>query len=137
MPANTQTITSKIGIIYSDIPNNFNKAPFTDDLAKVVNENSVKQSIKNICKTILGERPYDNTIGQAADYSLFGLNNALTQTVITQALTDALKLEPRAKIANILVDAESSLNAVQISIYFTIINNPNLLSVQIVLDRVR
>jgi phage baseplate assembly protein W len=136
--SNNQTITSKIGLLYSDFTDNFDKSPFSDDLAKVTNENSVKQSLKNIVRTILGERLYDNTIGQSGNYGLFGLNDGLTQTVVSQTLTDAIKQnEPRVNLLGITVDSTSIEYALSITIYFMVINNPNTLSTNIIIKRVR
>ena len=135
--ANNQTITSKLGVLYSDFTDNFLKAPFSNDLAKVTNENSVKQSIKNIARTILGERLYDETIGQSGNYGLFGLSDTLTESVVKQTLMDALKHnEPRAAILGITVDSQSIPNALSVVIYFSIQNAPNL-SVTVILTRVR
>lgn len=138
MSGNNQTITSKQGIIYSDIPNNFAKAPFSNDLAKVTNINAVKQSLKNIAKTILGERLYDNTIGRSSsDYAQFGLNDDLATSNIQHTLKDALALEPRATISQITVDTTSIANAMVITIYFSVINTGGTYSTAIILDRVR
>jgi len=135
--ANNQTITSKLGVLYSDFTDNFFKAPFSNDLAKVTNENSVKQSIRNIARTILGERLYDETIGQSGNYGLFGLSDTLTESVVKQTLMDALKHnEPRAAILGITVDSQSIPNALSVVIYFSIQNAPNL-SVSVILTRVR
>lgn len=135
--ANNQTITSKLGILYSDFTDNFLKAPFSNDLAKVTNENSVKQSIKNIARTILGERLYDETIGQSGNYGLFGLSDTLTESVVKQTLMDAIgHNEPRAAVLGITVDSQTIPNALSVVIYFSIQNAPNL-SVSVILTRVR
>lgn len=134
--ANNQTAT--LALLFSDFTDNFNKAPFSDDLAKITNENSVKQSIKNICRTYLGERLYDNTIGQSGDYGLFGLDDGLAATIVKTNLMDALKQnEPRATILDIIVDTKSVDHGMIVTVIFMVQNNPNPLSTQIILERVR
>ena len=135
--ANTQTIVSKIGILYSDFPNNFAQAPFSNDLAKVTNVSAVKQSIKNIARTALGERLYDNTIGSSANYSLFGLNDSMTESIIETNLQDALAKETRASIIRVAVDAHTNPDAIVVQIYFAVINDNNNYSTQIIIARVR
>jgi phage baseplate assembly protein W len=134
--SNTQTRTSYIGIIYSDFTDNFNKAPFSNDLAKITNENSVKQSLKNICLTHLGERLYDNSIGTI--FQVFGQNDAIFQSVVSQSLTDAIRSnEPRCNLLGINVDSTSIPNALSVTIYFTVINIPGNQSVNILINRIR
>ncbi len=136
--ANNQTFTIKLGIIYSDIPDNFNKTPFSNDLARVTNENSVKQSMQNIIQTIAGERLYDNTIGPSNLLGLFELDDSLTSTIAIQTVKDTLQAsEPRASILQILVNNKPDQNYYIITIYFTVLNNPNILSTNVLIQRVR
>lgn len=136
--ANNQTFTIKLGIIYSDIPDNFNKTPFSNDLARVTNENSVKQSMQNIIQTIAGERLYDNTIGPSNLLGLFELDDSLTSTIAIQTVKDTLQAsEPRASILQILVNNNPDQNYYIITIYFTVLNNPNILSTNVLIQRVR
>lgn len=134
--ANTQTIVSKIGILYSDFPDNFAQAPFSNDLAKVTNVNAVKQAIKNIVRTTLGERLYDNTIGSSANYSLFGLNDSMTASVLQQNIIHALKSETRANILQVLVDAQTK-PGITIQVVFQVVNDANVYSTQIIISRTR
>jgi phage baseplate assembly protein W len=123
MSANNVTPSSRQTQIYSDFTDEFLKAPFSDDLAKTTNQNSVKQSLRNICKTFIGERPYDNTIGQSGNYGLFGLNDSLTESIVTQTLTDAINQnEPRVSLLNITVDSSTIPNAMSITISFNVLN---------------
>lgn len=136
--ANNITPSSKQQQLYSDFTDSFMQAPFSNDLAKTTNQNSVKQSLRNIVRTYMGERPYDNTIGQSGNYGVFGLNDGLTADIVKQTITDAVKQnEPRVNLVNVSVDVKTNPNAMTVSIYFSIQNIPDVLSVQIILNRVR
>ncbi len=135
---NNLTITNRQQLIYSDFTDNLLKAPFSDDLAKITNENSIKQSLRNIVRTYCGERLYDNSIGQSGNYGLFGLNDVLTESVVIKTLTDAIKNnEPRIYLVRIDVNTQMNPNSLIVTIFFNIKNLPNLFSIEVVLDRIR
>jgi phage baseplate assembly protein W len=134
--ANTQTIFTKLPIIYSDFVNSFAKAPFTDDLAKVTNISDVKQSIANIIKTVLGERLYDNTIG--IPNQTFELDNQVTMNTMIVNIKNALLYnEKRANILQVVVNDNPDGNSFTVTIFFTVINNPQIQNTNVVLIRVR
>ena len=135
---NNLTSSSLQQLVYSDFTDNLLQAPFSNDLAKITNENSIKQSLRNIVKTYCGERLYDNSIGQSGNYGLFGLNDTLTESIVKQTLIDAIKNnEPRVNVAIINVDSQTNPNALVIEIFFNITNISNILSISVVLNRVR
>lgn len=136
--ANTQTASTKQQIIYSDIANNFDKAPFSDDLARVTNVNSVKQSIRNIIRTKLGERLYDDTIGSVSQYGLFELADFPSGQIMIQYVKNALAHnEPRAIVQDVVVDMQPDNYYYTLTVYFSVINVPGNFSVSVNLKRIR
>ena len=71
--ADKNTLEQKKREIYSDFLNNFDQNPFTGVLARVTNEESVAQSLKNITLTNRGERFYNSNKGSRIRSSLFEL----------------------------------------------------------------
>ena len=57
--ADKQTLERKKSELYSDFLTNFDMNPVTGNLAKVTNESSVKQALRNLMLTMTGERFYD------------------------------------------------------------------------------
>lgn len=120
------TLEGKKREIYSDFLNNFDMNPYTGMLARVTNEDSVKQSLKNLILTNCGERFYNSNKGSKIRASLFELYD--------QGLFDIMKLqlaqtcafwEPRAIIQKINVNPGFDSNEYAVTIVFSIINIPD------------
>jgi len=56
---------------FSDFLNNFNKTPVGNQLGRVINEDSVNQSLRNIISTNVGERPFQPGLGSNVYKMLF------------------------------------------------------------------
>lgn len=125
---------------YSDFQTNFTIHPIKKDLTRLVNEDSVKRSIKNILLTNYYERRFRPRFGANIRKYLFDNITPLTLRAIQSDITNAINTyEPRANIIDIKVSAGSDNNEVDVTITFTTINRlqPVLLSATIALDRVR
>jgi hypothetical protein len=132
-----QTPTQK-QIIYSDFATNFNCSPYSNDLAIVTNENSVKQSLMNIVLTMLGQRLYDDTIGSSGQYNLFGLSDDFETQLAVQAIEDAIiQNEPRANIISVIITPNVNGNSYDLAITFSVLNNPSQFNVNISINRIR
>ena len=111
---------------YSDFMNDFAKNPITGFLAKVTNEESVKQSIRNIIFTNRGERFYNSGFGSTIKSSLFNPLDAITIIAIKESITESINnFEPRANLLEVLVIPNENDNLVNINIVFTIKNISN------------
>ena len=118
--------SSDLREIYSDFLNNFDQNPFTGVLARVTNEESVAQSLKNITLTNRGERFYNSNKGSRIRSSLFELFDSGMFDAIKLDLQDMYSYyEPRAIINDIIIQPETlDLNSLNVSIIFSIINIP-------------
>ena len=72
------TQTQKKQVLFSDFLDNFDRVPFNNQLAKVTNENSVRQSITNLVLTNYGERLFQPNVGGNVNDSLFEFADAIT-----------------------------------------------------------
>lgn len=110
---------------YSDFLDNFDINPVTGFLAKVTNEDAVKQALKNIILTNMGERFYDSMKGSKIRASLFDLFDPANIEVMKLQITNTLNAyEPRAILEDIKITDDSAHNAYNVDIVFSIINIP-------------
>jgi len=124
--------------VYADIFNNLDKHPISDDVAVRTNENSVKQSIRNLLLTDKGERLFQPNLGSNIRKMLFENITPQTITIIEQMIRDTLDVyEPRANVIEVVVSGNEDDNAVSIGILFNVINRQEPVSIDVVLDRVR
>lgn len=136
--SDTQTLTKLKQVFYSDFADSFQQSPFSGDLAIVTNENSVKQSLRNIVSTIAGDRPYDNQIGRLGDYQQWELINDLSGQLMANDLKKTItQNEPRIQLLDVLVNPNPTNEYYIVSIYFYLVNNPQQLSLDVLIKRVR
>ena len=109
--------------VYSDFPKDFAPIPGRSDLSRKINENSVRESIRNIVLTDPGERPFNPTFGCGIRRFLFENMDDTTAIIIKDTITDNINaFEPRAEVVNVEVSADLNTNLVFISIVFRVIN---------------
>ena len=125
--------------IYSDFLNSFEQNPLTGALARVTNEESVKQALRNIVQTNVGERFYDSNKGSKIRQSLFELYDPATVEIIRIQLGEAISAyEPRAIIQDIRLQEDLDRNGYYITLVFSIINIPDqTFSLDLSIQRVR
>lgn len=134
-----QTLTdNKKTEFYSDFLNSFAKTPVGDQLARVINERSINQSLKNIIMTDLGERLFQPNLGSNVRAMLFENNIDSNITAIEYYITNAVeKSEPRVNLIEVNVGPGTSEYEVAINIIYNTINNPEPVIFEYILRRVR
>ena len=68
-------MAAKISRAFKDISLSFSRHPVTNDLVSLKNEDAVKKSVINLCRTKLNERFFNDLLGTRIEASLFDLNN--------------------------------------------------------------
>lgn len=123
---------------FSDFLENFNITPYGNDVARVTNEKSVNQSIRNLIKTNLGERLFQPTIGGNVNATLFELNGREVMDALEFSITQTINnSEPRAQLQRVSVESiQEDEHAIEITIVYNLINNPDPITLTI-LKRVR
>ena len=131
--------TPKQKEIYSDFLSNLETHPLSNDIAKVKNEQSIKQSIRNLLLTNVGERFFRPYVGSNIYKSLFNFIDNFTMNDIKIYIQDTIKsYEPRAKLISVNVyDNNDTGNSVTATIQFSIINTGENATLNLVLRRVR
>jgi phage baseplate assembly protein W len=122
---------------FTDIDINMTLHPQSGDLVLKYDINSVKRSIKNLISTNLYERPFKPSLGVNLRGMLFELSTMTTDTIVLEQ--DIISLinnyEPRANVTDVVTQIVG--NELNVSMYFTITNNPLPQELDITLQRVR
>jgi phage baseplate assembly protein W len=132
------TQLSKKQEFFSDFLTNFDKHPITNNLAKTTNEESVKQSLRNLILTNIGERLFEPTVGSNVLASLFEPDDVVTaQNIVYHINLTVAQNEPRVNMLDVSVVPLPDQNAFSVSLLFSIINNPTPIALSLILRRVR
>lgn len=127
--------------LYSDFTINFDRNPFTGELAKLTNEESVKNSLKNIFLRNKGESFYDSDKGTRLRAMLFENSIGLGdfEAIKLDLIQVAQRYEPRAQIQDLqILERDGDSNSLTLKIIFSVINIPNqLFSLDLFINRVR
>jgi phage baseplate assembly protein W len=122
---------------YSDFTMNFDLNPVTGNLQRLINHDAVKQSIKNIVMTQIGERPYTD-FGSLVPHSLFDPMDSLFMGNISTSIELAIKnYEPRATNVTIKVYVDEAHNAYSVDISFAERQLPDVIQTVSIINRVR
>jgi phage baseplate assembly protein W len=136
--ADAITQTLKKVDTYSDFTTNFIKHPISNELVVVKNEDSVKQSFKNLILTNIFERFYNPFFGSNVERTLFENFGPWVVEDLNRYISVAAKqFENRIQILNTQITDNSEQNGISINIVFSILNNPEPVSINLFLKRVR
>jgi phage baseplate assembly protein W len=137
-----QTLSSGINKeveVFSDFTTNFLKTPVGDQLARVINDSSIKQSIRNLMLTNTGDRLFQPTIGGNIRELLF--ENNLQENLITArnyVKTVIERFEPRVQLIDVRMDSpERDPHTVYVTIIYRTLNNSEPQTLTLLFKRVR
>lgn len=123
---------------YSDFFTNFNVHPQNKRLVKYTNEESVKRSIRNLINTEKYDRLFQPEVGCRIRSFLFENMSEIISNEIKSSIKETIEIyEPRARIIDIIVQANEARHAYDVYIYFQVINSDKELSINITLYRAR
>lgn len=136
-----RTITTSLTVQqehYSDFLDNLDFHPTKLDLLRNTNEEAVKGSIRNILLTNRGERLYDSNLGSDIRKILFENFSPAMESVLADLIRTAIENhEPRAKIIDIFVNSDVDNNYVAVTLVFSVINKEELITLKLILNRIR
>jgi phage baseplate assembly protein W len=136
--ADRQTETSVQQELYSDFSIDFSKNPITGILARLSNEESIKQSIRILIFSILGEWPHANALGSKVHNVLFEIADDITASVLQSTILNVLnKYEPRVTVLNVKVTDDADNNQFIVTLVFSINNTTTVSTLNLILSRVR
>ena len=136
--ADRYTQVQKVPDLFSDFLSDLTPHPITKDLMRVRNDQSVKQSIKNLVLTNFGERLFQPTIGSTVNGALFEPNDSLVADDIRDSIARTIAFnEPRASLIEVNVNLDIDSSSISVNIVFALINSMEPQSLDIILRRVR
>jgi phage baseplate assembly protein W len=125
--ADRYTVNSKLQEKFSDFVSPFDLNPNTGDLYRNINDFAIRESLKNIMLTDLGERPFQPTLGGDIRRLLFEHFDEKTVLLLKKNIEIAIhNHEPRVVLKDLSVIPDYDNNQVTITIFYTTINSPGL-----------
>ena len=97
----------QISRAFKDISLSFTRHPVTNDVTVLKNEDAIKRSVINLCRTRINERFFNDLLGTSIEDSLFETNlNDISYNFWREEITVLLKnFEPRINLTNVLIDS--------------------------------
>jgi phage baseplate assembly protein W len=131
--------TPKQPDVFTDFMTNLDLHPLSNDIAKIKNEQAIKQSIRSLILTNVGERFFKPLLGSNVYRSLFEPLDGFTKSNIKMYIEDTINaFEPRANLQAVNVyDNEDDGNSITVTIEFSIINTGQDATLNLILKRVR
>ena len=115
----------KISRAFKDISLSFNRHPVTNDVTVLKNEDAIKKSVINLCRTRINERFFNELLGTSIEDSLFELNADDIASFLEREITVLLKnYEPRIRLTNVRVESSLDSNDLLIRIEYDITGLP-------------
>ena len=130
MPSNTRQFT--------DLDLNFTPHPVTGDVGFKVNENAIKQAVKNLVLTQNFERPFHSEIGSSLRSLLFEPATPMTKEILRKTISDTItNFEPRVELIGVDIRYKLDDTAVDVRVIFKIVNTFTPIDVNLTLERTR
>ena len=115
----------KISRAFKDISLSFTKHPVTNDLTVLKNEDAIKKSVVNLCRTRINERFFNDLLGTSIEDSLFETNLDDISSFLEKEISVLLKnYEPRITLRNVIIDSLVDSYELQIRIEYEITGLP-------------
>jgi phage baseplate assembly protein W len=128
----------KIAKIYKDLDLSFTAHPVTGDVAKKLDVNAVKQSLRILMLSNFYERPFAAEKAGNIRGFLFENFSDTTSRALEFSLRNLIDTyEKRAKIEDIRVTASPNTNLLNISINFYVVGIPDTQTLSFNIERLR
>ena len=115
----------KISRAIKDISLSFSKHPVTNDVTVLKNEDAIKKSVVNLCRTRINERFFNDLLGTSIEDSLFETNLDDISSFLEREISVLLKnFEPRITLTNVIVESLVDSYELQIRIEYEITGLP-------------
>jgi hypothetical protein len=123
---------------YKDIYTNLEAHPVRKDIFVLTDADAIKTSIRNILFTDRFERFFNPLFGSNIKRTLFENMTASTEMDVRMFVETAIRnFEPRVDYLEVYVNAIPDENGYYLKVIFSIVNNPQLETLNLILNRVR
>ena len=115
----------QISRAFKDISLSFSRHPVTNDIVVLRNEDAIKKSVINLCRTKLNERFFNDLLGTRIEESLFDLNNGDIASILETEIETLLEnYEPRISLNDVSAVAQPDGHDLYIRIGYLITGLP-------------
>ena len=124
--------------LYRDINLAFEKHPLTGDVVSATNVEAIKKSLRNLVMTDLYDVPFNPDKGPSLNGSLFENFTPITTEFLKTKINEMIDLyEPRIQVQRIVIFQKDDQNALEVSIYFKILDLNRFEDITIFVERTR
>jgi len=124
--------------LYRDINLAFEKHPLTGDVVSATNVEAIKKSLRNLVMTDLYDVPFNPDKGTSLNGSLFENFTPITTEFLKTKINEMIDLyEPRIQVQRIVIFQKDDQNALEVSIYFKILDLNRFEDITIFVERTR
>jgi phage baseplate assembly protein W len=134
------TVTTNENFVrdFRDLDLSFNIHPVRKDVNVHKSERAVINSIKNLVLTNHYERPFQPELGSNIRRLLFENVDSVMAAQIEREIEETIEnFEPRAQVSKVTAIAAPDENKYNIVLEFFVINNPNPITINFFLERIR
>ena len=115
----------KISRAFKDSSLSFTKHPVTNDVTVLKNEDAIKKSVVNLCRTRINERFFNDLLGTSIEDSLFETNLDDIASFLEREITVLLQnFEPRITLTGVIVESLVDSYELQIRVEYEITGLP-------------
>lgn len=134
---NSRTLVTSRNKLYSDIDLLFEERP-DGDIYKKSDAAAVRQAVKNLLLTNIGDKPFNPYFGASLSDILFELADANSEFLMEDRIRIAIEnFEPRARILNINIGLSLDRNEANVRIDFQVVSTEELLTLETTVTRLR
>jgi len=127
--------------IYKDLSLFFTPNPVSGDVTMVTDVQDIKRSVRNLIMTNRFEKPFHPEIASHVRDLLFERFTPITFNLLRNRIETVLaNYEPRVSVTDVEIDDTGEAidgNELNVRIFFTLRNDPQIQSVDILLERIR
>jgi|TARA_R100000426_G_scaffold47982_1_gene35632 phage baseplate assembly protein W len=123
---------------FLDLDLNFMKNPISNDVNILKDVDAVKRSVRNIVLYNFGEKKFNPIFGGNVVAKLFESLDPMTAQSLKDSISRSIvQNEPRAFLNDVSVRPNLDRNAFDVSILFTVRNDPQPIKLDLSLERIR
>ena len=110
---------------FKDISLSFSKHPVTKDIIALKNEDAIKKSVINLCRTRLDERFFNELLGTSIEDTLFEVVGPDIGASLEEEISTLLSnFEPRIDLTEVNINTQIDHNGLFITIRYDIVGVP-------------
>ena len=115
----------QISRAFKDISLSFTRHPVTNAVTVLKNEDAIKRSVVNLCRTRINDRFFNDLLGTSIEDSLFETNLDDIGSFIEREITVLIKnYEPRIRLTSVIVESLVDSYELQIRVEYEITGLP-------------